>query len=41
MIVFLNDPRFEGECWNEMAGMGWVGMEWLEWIGLLYFGLNY
>jgi hypothetical protein len=41
MIVFLNDPRFEGECWNGMAEMGWIGIEWLEWIGLLYFELNY
>jgi hypothetical protein len=41
MTVFFNDSRFEGECWNGMAGMDWIEMEWLEWIGLLYFGLNY
>jgi hypothetical protein len=29
------------DCWNRMARMGWIGMEWLEWIGLLYFELNY
>jgi hypothetical protein len=41
MTVFLNNSRFERECWNGMTGMGWVEMEWLKWIGLLYFELNY
>jgi hypothetical protein len=41
MTVFLNDPRFEGECWNGMTEMDWFIIFWIELLMFVMLIINY